>query len=64
MPLYQFFCKKCEKKFEAFLTISEVRKGPVCPYCQGKDLEAFSETERADPGYGLSQTVCGVKEDT
>ncbi len=64
MPLFQFFCRKCEKPFEVFLHISEVRKGSVCPYCQGKDSEALSETERADPEHGVSQTVCGVKEDT
>jgi len=36
MPIYEYFCKNCEKEFE--LLIRGTQK-PVCPYCGGKKLD-------------------------
>ena len=40
MPIYEFFCNKCQKKFTAILTLSEYEeKKPKCPECGSEDAE-------------------------
>jgi putative FmdB family regulatory protein len=38
MPIYEYFCKNCEKEFE--LLIRGTQK-PVCPHCGGKKLDRW-----------------------
>jgi putative FmdB family regulatory protein len=64
MPLYQFYCKKCEKTFEVFLRISESRQGSVCPYCNGNETERSLETEGKENRDTLTPGVCGMKKDS
>ena len=64
MPLYQFYCKKCEKVFEVFLRISEAYQRSVCPYCHGDETERSSETEGKENRDTLTPGVCGVKKDS
>lgn len=60
MPLYQFYCKKCDKTFEVFLRPSETHQKMTCPDCCGNDVEKLSDQEQTD----LTSGVCGVKKDT
>jgi putative FmdB family regulatory protein len=60
MPLYPFYCKKCDKVFEVFLRPSEATQKMTCPYCQGDVIEDLSDKEQDD----LTPGVCGVKKDT
>lgn len=60
MPLYQFYCKKCEKNFETFLKLSEAHEGMTCPFCHGKEVKGPFEDEQD----ALTPGVCGVKKDT
>jgi putative FmdB family regulatory protein len=60
MPLYHFYCKKCEKNFETFLRLSETHKEMTCPFCQEKEVEGPYEN-RQD---ALTPGVCGAKKDT
>ncbi len=60
MPLYPFYCKKCDKTFEVFLRPSETHREMTCPDCQGNDVERLSGKKRG----GLTPSVCGVKKDT
>lgn len=46
MPLYQYFCKHCETKFDDFNTV-ERRKHKKCPDC-GKKAEHQITTVRID----------------
>lgn len=52
MPLYEFFCEKCQREVSVTMTISERDKGlPPCPQCGGRDLRPlvapfFSKTSR------------------
>jgi putative FmdB family regulatory protein len=36
MPLFEYHCRDCGKRFEAFVTGSH---RPVCPSCKSEDLE-------------------------
>ena len=52
MPLYEYFCEKCQREVSVTMTISEHDKGGVaCPQCGGKNLRQlvgtfFSKTSR------------------
>jgi len=38
MPLYEFFCRRCEKAFQAVMHVAEHDAGPPeCPKCRQKD---------------------------
>ena len=44
MPLYEYVCKKCEKKFSEVLTIKEHdTKKIVCPKCKSDEVEKVIE---------------------
>jgi putative FmdB family regulatory protein len=52
MPLYEFFCDKCQKEVSLTLSMSEREKGAAkCPQCGSGDLRPlvgtfFSKTSR------------------
>jgi putative FmdB family regulatory protein len=38
MPVYDFFCRRCEKPFTAVMHVAEHDAGvPECPLCHRKD---------------------------
>ncbi len=40
MPLYEYRCLNCKKKFEIYATISEYDKLKVsCPACQSENIQ-------------------------
>lgn len=44
MPLYEFRCtnKKCKKEvYDAFIPVSEIEKGSVCPECGKKGKRIY-----------------------
>ena len=44
MPLYEYLCKQCHKKFGEVLTIKEHETKKVqCPKCKSHDLEHVIE---------------------
>ncbi|MGN6384601.1 MAG: FmdB family zinc ribbon protein [Verrucomicrobiota bacterium] len=44
MPLYEYICNKCHKKFGEVLTIKEHESKAIkCPRCNGDDLEKVIE---------------------
>jgi putative FmdB family regulatory protein len=57
MPLYEYVCRKCHKKFGEVLTIKEHdTKKLHCPKCQSTDLEKviepfFAKTTSKTGGY-------------
>jgi putative FmdB family regulatory protein len=38
MPIYEYRCKKCEKRFEEYLATSTT-PAPPCPKCKSKSVE-------------------------
>jgi len=44
MPLYEYICQKCNKKFGEVLTLKEHDAKKVrCPKCRSKELEKVIE---------------------
>ena len=40
MPIYEFICKECNKRFSQIMTIAEYEKGRItCPKCKSKKVE-------------------------
>jgi putative FmdB family regulatory protein len=57
MPLYDYFCLNCQKRFDVFMTYAEYGAKPVtCPHCRSKNVRrrlprvrvAKSEDSRMD----------------
>jgi len=45
MPVYEYYCDKCEREVQLTLSIREHDKGPVkCPKCGGKTLRPLLST--------------------
>jgi putative FmdB family regulatory protein len=45
MPIYQYYCEKCEKEFELKRLMAEIDKPALCPKCKKegtKLVTAFS----------------------
>ena len=39
MPLYEYFCKKCDKNFTITMSVAEHEKKKVkCPECKGTNI--------------------------
>ena len=44
MPVYEYACRKCRKKFSEVMTMKEHETRKVlCPKCQSNDLEKIIE---------------------
>ena len=44
MPLYEYFCKKCKKKFGGIFTVKEHDTRKMhCPKCKSEDVEKVIE---------------------
>jgi putative FmdB family regulatory protein len=39
MPLYDYFCQDCQRRFDVFMTYAEYGSRPVtCPHCQSENV--------------------------
>lgn len=65
MPIFEYHCRSCQSRFETLLRGSEL---PVCPKCQGQDLEkllsvfAVSSGGSSSFGSSCSGGSCGLPE--
>jgi putative FmdB family regulatory protein len=60
MPLYEFFCPQCQKKFEELCRTS--RESVPCPQCAAeskKVLSAFRSRRSGSGEGGLASGGCG-----
>jgi putative FmdB family regulatory protein len=51
MPLYEYFCDRCQKEVAVTQSMSEHVKGAACPECGSRDMRPlvapfFSKTSR------------------
>ncbi len=45
MPLYEYYCEKCQKEVTLTMSISEHGKGGVaCPQCSGHEMRPLVST--------------------
>lgn len=60
MPLFDFFCRDCEKEFEILLMGKEK---PYCPHCQGdnlvKQMSVFAHRSKGSDGSTKSSSSGG-----
>lgn len=57
MPIYEYQCKKCSFKFEAFV-LSSVEK-VKCPKCASEDVEKLISAPNLGSIFGGSSSSCG-----
>ncbi|MBM4046917.1 MAG: zinc ribbon domain-containing protein [Planctomycetes bacterium] len=64
MPIYEFVCNRCDKKFEVFFRSMTERKRNLCPTCGADDvrraLSLFGlSTGKSGASSGSSGSGCG-----
>src|SRR3989442_165692 len=65
MPIYEYRCTKCRKRFSVEQSITEYgKRRPACPKCKSRAVEQmlstfFAKTGRKRTGRGPS--ACGVR---
>ena len=61
MPIYEYFCPKCETRFELLLPISQAEQGAECPGCQGPTERVLSSFAcRTKDASGAVASVAGT----
>lgn len=54
MPIYEFYCPDCDKKFEKLCSLSQSGSQILCPNCQGtraeRCLSKFASFSKGDGG--------------
>ena len=58
MPLYEYQCKKCKKKFEKLVSISESGNPVKCPDCDSEETEKLLSTFSATVGSNSVGASC------
>ncbi|OLD64804.1 MAG: hypothetical protein AUI47_04265 [Acidobacteria bacterium 13_1_40CM_2_68_5] len=60
MPLYEYRCRSCSKRFEALVMGKD---GTLCPGCRGEDLEKLFSTFAVGNGGARSTGAAGALPD-
>lgn len=58
MPLYEYQCKKCEKKFEMLISLRELDNPVECPHCGSGKTDRLLSTFSAFVGGSTSSASC------
>jgi putative FmdB family regulatory protein len=63
MPLYEYQCKKCEKKFEILISASKANGAQECPECGSKETNRLLSSFCASVGTSKNSTgnSCSLK---
>ena len=60
MPIFEYECKACDRRFEYLAGFSETDETVVCPYCGSTDVEKmFSAFASRSGGAGCGPTSFG-----
>ena len=59
MPIYEFECRKCEKRFEKLCGMSAGSNGVSCPDCGGTEVRKLISSFYAKGVSGGSKADCG-----
>jgi len=58
MPLYEYQCKKCEKRFETLLSLRELDDPVKCPDCGSEETDRLLSTFSAFVGGSARNASC------
>ena len=58
MPLYEYQCKKCEKKFETLVSLRELDNPVKCPHCGSGENDRLLSTFSASVGGSTGSASC------
>ena len=58
MPLYEYQCKKCEKRFETLLSFKESGDPVKCPHCGSQETDRLLSTFSASVGGSARNASC------
>ena len=58
MPLYEYQCKKCEKRFETLLSLRELDDPVKCPDCGSEETDRLLSTFSASVGGSARNASC------
>jgi len=63
MPLYEYQCKKCDKKFETLVSSSKTNDPMECPECGSKETSRLLSSFCASSGShsAVSKSSCSPK---
>jgi len=59
MPIFEYICKECDRRFEIVIRGSEL---PVCPSCSSQDLDqqlSSFAVGSSQKGFAASPSPCG-----
>ncbi len=59
MPIYEFFCEKCDHRFEELVLLSDKKK-PACPKCGNKKVKKLMSAGSVRP-HGIPTGSGGFK---
>ena len=54
MPLYEYHCKKCERKFETLVSLKDLKSSVKCPDCGSQETDRLMSTFCASVGSSSS----------
>jgi len=60
MPLYEYQCKKCEKKFETLVSLKDRDDPAKCPDCGSEDTDKLMSTFSASVGSSARSASCSM----
>jgi len=58
MPLYEYRCKSCEKKFETLVSLRESDDPVKCPDCGSEETDRLLSTFSASVGSSIRNVSC------
>ena len=58
MPIYEYECRKCKKRFEVFQGVNEDGKELICPQCQANNPQRILSLFSSGSGK-VSAASCG-----
>ena len=64
MPIYEYYCEDCQKKFEALRSMSKADDPIECEYCEGlhttRKLSLFAAHSGGKAIAGAGGAACGT----
>jgi putative FmdB family regulatory protein len=60
MPLYEYECRKCERKFETLVSLRDSGDPVKCPHCGSKETDKLLSTFSTSVGSSMRGASCST----